>query len=139
MRRKKLDRIVLDTNIWISYTLYNKLYRIAELIAEFDIEVFTCPEILSEFTDVLKRPAYKKYLTLPVAEHAKFIEEITTQIKIDKRFDRAADPDDNFLFDLAYTAKCYYVVTDEPLLLNMKHVHPIQIISFKELLQILRA
>jgi putative PIN family toxin of toxin-antitoxin system len=68
-----------------------------------------------------------------------FIQSLCEVVIISKRFDRASDPDDNFLFDLAYTVKAYYLVTGERALLNMKHVNRIQIISLAEFRRLIRS
>ena len=56
--------------------------------------------------------------------------DATKIIAIDKTFNRATDPDDNFLFDIAFQSKSYYLITEEKALLNMKHVGRIQIVNF---------
>ncbi|MBS1623715.1 MAG: putative toxin-antitoxin system toxin component, PIN family, partial [Bacteroidetes bacterium] len=81
---------------------------------------------------VLKRPKIKRYLSSPVAIYTTFIERIATSVAIDKRFDRAPDIKDNYLFDLAYTVKAHYLVTNDHPLLNMKQVNKIKLISLAD-------
>jgi predicted nucleic acid-binding protein len=76
-------------------------------------------------------------LKKPVRYYTRFIEDFSRSIKIDKRFDRAPDIKDNYLFDLAYTAKSFYLVTGDKPLLNMKQVNKIKIISLAELKRML--
>lgn len=63
-------------------------------------------------------------------DYIKFFLAHAILIKIDERFDRSPDEKDNYLFDLAYTAKLNYIITGDKPLLNMKSVNKIQIISF---------
>jgi len=79
----------------------------------------------------------KKLASEPEA-YISLFKEFSTLVAIDERFDRSPDPDDNYLFDLAYTVKSFYLVTQEKALLNMKQVNKIKIISFKELRQLIR-
>jgi putative PIN family toxin of toxin-antitoxin system len=70
-----------------------------------------------------------KYLDQPVEEIVEFIEDITHKVSIEKRFDRSPDANDNYLFDLAYTVKSYFLVTGDRLLLGMKQVNKTRIVS----------
>ena len=56
------------------------------------------------------------------------IRDIFLNTSIDKRFDRANEKD-NFLFDLAYTVKSYYIVTGDKPLLNIKRIGKIELIT----------
>ena len=53
------------------------------------------------------------------------MKDFSQQVVIDKRFDRAPDIKDNYLFDLAYTVKSFYLITGDKPLLNMKQVNKI--------------
>jgi putative PIN family toxin of toxin-antitoxin system len=86
---------------------------------------------------VLKESRISKNLTEPAEYYLDFFKDFSTTCIIEKRFDRSADPDDNFLFDLAYTIKAYYLITGEKALLNMKYVNKIRIITLKELMALI--
>ena len=138
MPATKLDRVVLDTNIIVSLIINQKADQLADWVAEDNITFYACPELLKELRTTLEKPTVKKHLSEPVDFYIDFIQSISEVVTISKRFDRASDPDDNFLFDLAYSIKAYYLVTGERGLLNMKHVNRIEIISltaFKKLIK----
>lgn len=123
------DIVVVDTCVWLSAVLSNKIDRFIKLSARHRVTVFTCPEMMDEITRNLFD---SDYFLKHVKNQAGFLEEIrklTFNQTIDKRFDRAADAKDNFLFDLAYTVKSHYLVTSDKPLLNMKHVGEIQLIA----------
>jgi predicted nucleic acid-binding protein len=67
-----------------------------------------------------------------VADYIRFIEAISESVIIDRRFDRAPDIKDNYLFDLAFSVKSHYIVTHDHPLLNMKQVNKIRLISLKD-------
>ena len=133
MQSHPLDRLVLDTNVIVSAVINNQLEEIVSLSAIHQIEIYTCQKQLAEIQQTLSKPKVKKYL----AETPQiFIETFlltAVVVEIDERFDRSTDPDDNFLFDLAYTVKSHYLVTREKELLNLKQVNKIKIISMAEL------
>ncbi len=125
----QVDSVVLDANVFISAIIKRKADKLLLLPADHNIIIYTCPELISEISRNLKQPHLLKYLNQPVEEIIQFIEEITHKVNIEKRFDRALDIDDNYLFDLAYAVKSYFLVTGDRLVLNMKQVNKIRVIS----------
>lgn len=130
LKGMQIDRVVLDANFLISIIINGNLVQFSKLILENDIEIFVCAELLDEIKDVLSRSKFKiKYSKSEIKNNLEFIELISTKIIIDKRFDRAPDIKDNYLFDLCYAVKSYYLITGDKPLQNLKHVGKIEIIS----------
>jgi putative PIN family toxin of toxin-antitoxin system len=128
----KTDRVVLDTNIYVSLILSKRLNELVEWRKDYNTDIFVCPELLDELSDVLKRQKIKRKLTEPVSAYIRFIKSVTIPVIIDRRFDRAPDIKDNYLFDLAYTVKSHYIVTHDYPLLNMKQVNKIKIVLLED-------
>ena len=128
----KTDRVVLDTNIFISLILSKRLNELVEWSKDHRTIIYVCPELIDELGAVLKRQKIKKYLTAPVSDYINFVSRLTESVIIDQRFDRAPDIKDNYLFDLAYTVKSHYLVTNDFPLLNMKQVNKIKLVSLKD-------
>jgi putative PIN family toxin of toxin-antitoxin system len=123
------DRVVIDTTVWLHGIHKGKHEKFVKLAVDAGVVIYTCDELSSEVIKNLRtNPYFKKHISAP-QEHIDFFEAITLHTTIDKRFDRAADIKDNYLFDLAYTTKSFYVVTSEYKLLNMKRVNKMNIIS----------
>jgi len=57
---KRKDRIILDTNIWISFLISESFSGFDVLISSNNIEFLFCEEQLQEFIDVVNRPKLKK-------------------------------------------------------------------------------
>jgi putative PIN family toxin of toxin-antitoxin system len=136
MQKKLPDKLVLDSNIIVSAALNAKFQEIVALKAFYKIEIYTCNKQISE----LERTFIKLYGRLNASPeyYITLFEQLADHVEIDERFDRSPDPKDNYLFDLAYKVKSYYVVTGEKALLNMKQVNQIKIISIVELRKILK-
>ena len=137
LRKNKADRLVLDTNVFLSAYLSGKFESIAQLVFKHKILLYTCEEQTDELWRNLNDKRIKKRLQDTPENILSNIQKITHSTTIDQRFDRAADVKDNFLFDLAYSVKSYFLVTHEIKLRNMKHVGEIQIVSPAELFKIL--
>ncbi len=97
-----------------------------------NITIYSSSELWSEFFDVLKKKKIKDKIPSAFWNDKFFLKDATEVIEIEKTFNRATDPDDNFLFDIAYQSKSYYIITEERALQNMKHVGRIQVVSFRE-------
>lgn len=52
-------KVVIDTNIWVSYLLGNLLHGIDEKIFSKEIKVIVSDEMLKELSEVLNRPRFK--------------------------------------------------------------------------------
>jgi putative PIN family toxin of toxin-antitoxin system len=138
MPEAKLDRVILDTNIIVSLIINQDADQLADWVAEHGITFYVCNELLNELKTTFAKPDVKRFLSQPIDFYVDFIRSLCETVTISKRFDRAPDPNDNFLFDLAYTVKAYYLVTDERVLLNMKQVNKINVISLTAFKRLVR-
>jgi uncharacterized protein len=57
----KNHRIILDTNIWISYLITKNHSLLDELLINQQITILFSEELLNEFFEVINRPKLKKY------------------------------------------------------------------------------
>ncbi len=55
-------KVVVDSNVWISYLLNKELHLFALKVLESDLEIFTCCELTDEIIGVLKRTKFRKYV-----------------------------------------------------------------------------
>lgn len=102
------DKAVFDTNVYLSAILSGKLPKIIQFVSDFQVLVYTCPELIDEIRRNLNDDFFKRKINQSPSEIIQLIRDFTLEMEIDQRFDRSADLKDNFLFDLAYSAKCYY-------------------------------
>lgn len=115
------NRIVIDTNILISFLLIKKSSEFDNLIAQAEILLLYNQELIDEFITVTKRSKFKKYfdindiqtILLMIKNRAVFI-ETTSQVTI------CRDPKDNFLLALASDGKATHLITGDKDLLVLK-------------------
>lgn len=62
MPRKK-HRVIIDTNLWISFLLTKDLSKIDPLFNNGTITLLFSQELLDEFLEVARRPKLRKYFT----------------------------------------------------------------------------
>ena len=131
-------KVIIDTNIWISFIISAKLDELVHLIIDNDITVYTLAALEDELTEVLSREKFIKYLNLPVLEYVLFQKELCIAINILSLFQDSPDPKDNFLFDMAFQSDATHIVTGDKKLLDIQSINSIQLISlsnFKMLFQ----
>ncbi len=132
---KKRSRIVIDTNIWISFLLTKDFSSFDKIISSSGLVLLFSQELLEEFIEVAQRPKFKKYfspadlevLLFQIKEHGDFI-TVVNSTKI------CRDPKDNFLLSLSKDGKATYLITGDKDLLDLKKFGKTQIITLKQYL-----
>lgn len=124
-------KLVIDTNVWISFFINNKFVELTELILNQNHTVFTSFQLKFELETVLMRPKFSKYLKKSISEYTTLHNNLTETKVIIPSYTNSPDPDDNFLFDLAIQHNGDFIVTGDKLLLNFKHKENFKIITLK--------
>ena len=60
----KKDRVVIDTNLWISFLLTKDHSKLDKLFTDQSLVLLFSQELLNEFIEVARRPKFKKYFSL---------------------------------------------------------------------------
>jgi putative PIN family toxin of toxin-antitoxin system len=124
-----VPRAVLDTNVLVS-ALISPGGPSAALLLELRagaFELVVSPTLLAELSDVLARPKFRPYVT--AAEAAAYVELIGHEGTIHDDPPReeplSADPDDEYLLDLARAAAADVLVSGDSHLLALQDVVPV--------------
>lgn len=117
------DRIIIDTNIWISFLLTKRFSKLDKIFKEKSIVLLFSEEILDEFLTVATRRKFRKYfldddlkeLLKQINTKAEFI-QVTSEVNI------CRDPKDNFLLSLAIDGGATHLLSgDKDLTSIQKH------------------
>ena len=127
----KKIKIILDTNIWISYLISKKNNQWDTLIFSAKIQIIYSEKLLNEFIEVTQRDKFRKFISLDdlevilnfLGDFAIFVENI------EKKYTLCRDLKDNFLLDLAVTAEADFLVTGDKDLLEIKTLENVKILS----------
>ena len=133
---KKQDRIIIDTNLWISFLLTSDYTKLDTIFAYKLITLVFSQELLNEFVAVAQRPKFKKYfsssdlqeLILKVRERAVFI-EVQSFVSI------CRDHKDNFLLALAKDSKATHLITGDKDLLELKVFNKTKVLTITDYLE----
>lgn len=114
------DRIIVDTNIWISFLLTKNFSTLDKLFASSSITLLFSQELLDEFIEVARRPKFKKYFSLNDLKD--LLQELSSRaefISVTKVVTACRDPKDNFLLSLAAVGKATHLITGDKDLLDL--------------------
>lgn len=124
------ERIILDTNIWVSYFIGRNTDEIALTILNHNLTVFSCIELEAEVVDVLSRAKFKKLIRLETDRYLFFLRSLTQSVQINKRVKGCPDDKDDFLFDLGIQTNSAFLVTGDKRLLTFD-LSPIAVMPLK--------
>ena len=132
----KSKRIILDTNLWISFLISKNLTEIDNLVQTKDTTLIFSNESLEEFIEVVNRPRFEKYFSKKDIEKLLDIfDQFAELIKVKSEIDICRDPKDNFLLNLAIDGKVDYLVAGDKDLLILEKIKKTKIITFRNLVE----
>ena len=128
MNGRKSIKVIFDTNIWISFLIGKRLQPLKDLIAAQQIVIILSAQLLEEIKMVTERPKLKKYFPeQKVEELLTFLVTVGQIHQPSNKNQLSRDPKDNFLLDLAETAKADFLVTGDKDLLVLSPFKKTQI------------
>jgi hypothetical protein len=126
-------KVVIDTNIWISYLLGSLLQGMDEKILSKEIKVVVSEEMLKELSEVASRPKFKNILTVRrIKELFSLLDSYAIVVSPSQKVNACRDEKDNFLLEVAIEGEADYLVTGDEDLLVLDPFHNTKIIKPKD-------
>lgn len=136
MPKSKSFRIVVDTNLWISFLISNKLLKLDKLIFSGRITILFSTELLNEINQSVTKPKLQKYFTANVVEQMLLaFEDYIDLIQVTSKIDICRDYKDNFLLALAKDGNASHLLTGDKDLLVLKEFNNTKINTFSEFIK----
>lgn len=133
MQAKAKHRIIIDTNLWISFLLTNDYSKIDPLFTNNNITLIFSQELIDEFIEVTQRPKFKKYFSLPdIEDLLKRVRKKAVFISVTTTITTCRDPKDNFLLALAKDGKATHLLTGDKDLLVLGNIGKTKILTLTE-------
>jgi putative PIN family toxin of toxin-antitoxin system len=134
--QNKVSRIIIDTNLWISFLITKDFAKIDEILfSRRGILVFS-QELLDEFLEVAKRPKFRRFFsTTDIEELLETIDEYADFVKVQTQIEICRDPKDNFLLSLSVDGNADYLLTGDKDLLELTKFGETTIITISDFLQ----
>ncbi len=131
--------IIIDTNIWISFTIGKRLQHLKSLLTNPELKIFICNEILEEYKAVIIRPQIKKYIsnqrikeTIEIIKLSTINESLVSEVHISR------DKNDDFLLAFSIDVKADYIITGDKDLLVFEKFNNTNIITFEEFMIVIQ-
>jgi uncharacterized protein len=129
--RRKLPRVVVDPNVWISVLIGKALKGFADHVSKGRSVLIISPELIEELHEVTNRPKFRKYF--PIAKVSRLIEllvlygELVEDISFEEPISR--DPKDDYLLAIAVVGRADILITGDTDLLVLGTYKGIKIMS----------
>ncbi len=119
----KSKKVILDTNLWISYLITDNYAVLDEWILSGKIRLIFSEALIEEFISVAKRPKFKKFFDdADILDLLDVFDTYGQLIKVNTEINKCRDPKDSFLLGLAVESKADYLVTGDKDLLILKQI-----------------
>jgi len=138
-RENKSYKIIIDTNIWISFLIGKSLKGLQYYIDNQKILIITCNEQFQELIEVFRKSKLKKYFTVEqIYEFTELISEASENVSLKTNIELCRDPKDNYLISLAVDSKADYLITGDADLLELLEVGNTKIIKYRDFDKIMK-
>ncbi len=132
----KAKRVILDTNLWVSFLISNKLSDFDRLIYKQKIKLVFSKELIDEFLEVVSRPKFSKYFSnSDILKVLTLFDEYGVIVQVTSIINICRDPNDNFLLNLAVDGNANFLLTGDADLLVIGNIGKTKILTVKEFLQ----
>jgi hypothetical protein len=126
-------KVVIDTNIWVSYLLGSLLQGIDEKILSKEIKVVVSDEMLKEISEVSSRPKFKNIFTAKrIKELFSLLDSYAIVVSPSQKVNVCRDGKDNCLLEVALEGEADYLVTGDEDLLVLDPFHNTKIVKPKD-------
>ncbi len=131
-----IKRVILDTNLWISFLINDSYKEIDHLIKSDQIKLIFSIELLDEFIEVVNKPKFNKYFKDDdIIQLLNMFDEYAVLVEVKSNLDLCRDKKDNFLLNLAKDSKSDYLITGDLDLLILERIDNCKIIQYSNFLK----
>jgi uncharacterized protein len=132
MADNKPIKVIIDTNLWISFLIGKQLGSLKLLLTEGKIQPIFSQQLLDEIIIVTQRPKLTKYFSSEkVLELIVFLKAIGLFVEIQSIVSLCRDPKDNYLLALARDSQADYLITGDGDLLVLESFEDTVILTYQ--------
>lgn len=136
MTNQKPIKVIIDTNLWISFLIGKQLASLKPLLVEQTVQPILSEQLLQEIILVTQRPKLQKYFPQSkVKELIALLKILGLSIDIESKVSICRDPKDNYLLALAQDSQADFLITGDKDLLILKQFKSTQIVTYQDFLQ----
>ena len=135
MPKSKSIRIIIDTNLWISFLISNRLTKLDSIIIH-DIKLLFSNELLEEISSTITKPKLSRYFSINALEEMLInLEHLIEIVEVKSKVSVCRDIKDDFLLSLAKDGKADFLLTGDKDLLVLQKFEKTNIISISNFIE----
>ena len=139
MPKSKSLRLVIDTNLWISFLISDRQRRLDSLLYLEKVRLLFSAELLDEINITVTKPKLKKYFSANAMEEMLLnLESYIELIEVKSNVKVCRDTKDNFLLALSKDGKADYLLTGDKDLLDLAKFGKTEILTISKFLEELK-
>ncbi|MFM7629157.1 MAG: putative toxin-antitoxin system toxin component, PIN family [Algoriphagus sp.] len=118
-----MTRVILDTNLWISYFLRSGNSPLNRLIEHEQLIFLWSEEIIEELIQVSQRDKFRKYIPLDqLTSFLGYLQSKSELVDVKSEVRLCRDPTDDFILSLAKDGKADFLITGDKDLLALSQI-----------------
>lgn len=130
MSKSKPLKVIIDTNLWISFIISKKYNLLDNFIFSGKFRLLFSKELIDEIQQTILKPKLKFYFRDKALEKMLIaFEPFIDLIEVKSKIAKCRDPQDDFLLCLAKDGKADYLITGDKDLLDLRNFGKTKIIS----------
>ena len=134
--QNKISRIIIDTNLWISFLINKNFSRLDEIIFSRHAILIFSQELVEEFLAVANRPKFRHFFSpADTEELLESINEYAVYVKVKTKIQVCRDSKDNFLLALSIDGDVDFLLTGDKDLLELTKFGKTSILTISSFLQ----
>jgi putative PIN family toxin of toxin-antitoxin system len=134
--QNKVRRIIIDTNLWISFLITKDFAKLDEIIFSRNGILVFSQELLDEFLEVARRPKFRRFFSASdIEEILETVEEYADFVKVQTQIEVCRDTKDNFLLSLSVDGNADILLTGDKDLLDLIKFGETKIMTISNFLQ----
>ncbi len=136
MLKNKPLKLIIDTNLWVSFIISNKLNILDPLLYSEKIRILFSEELISEIRQTISKPKLRKYFgPNTFNEMLVVFDPYIDFVQVKSVVNVCRDSRDNFLLSLAKDGKANYLLTGDNDLLDMQKFGKTKIITISNFIE----
>lgn len=129
----KSIKIIVDSNVWISFLIGGSLQGLQIHINSNLINIVTCEEQLHELREVFNKPKIKKYFTKEqILDFFELLDESSEIVTLQTKVKICSDSKDDYLVALAIDSQADYLLTGDYDLLDLVKIQNTNVVKYSE-------
>lgn len=126
-------KIIVDTNIWISFLIGKSLKGLQNYIDSEFIKIVSCNEQLEELAEVFNKSKIKKHFSKEqISEFFELLDESAENVEIKTVTNLCRDLKDNYLVPLAIDTNADFLITGDSDLLDLFKIGNTKVIRYTD-------